>query len=934
MLTNNYFNLYLQQVWQLAETIVIKSDYSAKGINQHIVDSLGEAYVDYSKPETWKYYMNLAGEYHPLDDRLQITSLDTIEPIEFNKANLRLHRATRRAYEYGSVLYKELVAKHPRQEQLILGILYPCDINKAIAAKDGTILSYPTKLVDVNEYSFINKLQQWIYDYKRQFTNPQYNISDELTEAVVLSQMYIHLVPAILEIRLRACKTNEAHSYHVRSYLASHGFLNEYLDHLTTRQALWFYRNINYIERYVGHRDTFNWLIENVLTDRDIPLGEYNFYHDLYYQPNGIEEFDTKLIADKTTYYPTVAFKKQDLNAVTPVTKKGQYSLAELLDKEDDLAVDNAKYRPVALLEGTNLFKHSLDNRLKTKVLESSMYDYTDSFKHKLAEVLLNEWCVTAHEGRYRAFITAINPVTNERIPLNSLDALYLLWYCYRKSEDIELKFIPDFTADRVARYPIPKEADLRKHIPNTHSKTHVALDYRLDVVTDNTVKVATELMPLQETVYSIDAFYEYAYDLWRRANQQDHLIYLYEHAKERAYAENLINRFWCVKIFRNNLKAKKQTQYLPGFKEDVAGSIQTVTLPYVTRYDGLSYSEFLSSRNINVSKFKREHYKTLYEQLLLDGTGASLNSELSLRALQRAMLKLMTQLGSYSVQYITEINDNPILQVRFPRIRIGEQYATTLGKEYVTELEVGVQDIKTTVVQSVDYDSNHIDTNDTVDISVVQRVDCKLPSLIGFDDKLIFRQTFWIPIPRIHFHYDYDYYPNEFGLPPIWRNQDGLSIEHIESSYELVDVEQHDLGCSIRTEEYIIPINENRLLPYLPGFKEDLPELWVNNTNPYLPGYKEDLPYIWVNNTNPYLPGYKEDLPTIDINLPEPYLPGYLEDKPELSYVTYPYLPGFEEDNLVDINSLINVNKHAGIRHNADELLVDRLDSNLGEIE
>ena len=88
------------------------------------------------------------------------------------------------------------------------------------------------------------------------------------------------------------------------------------------------------------------------------------------------------------------------------------------------------------------------------------------------------------------------------------------------------------------------------------------------------------------------------------------------------------------------------------------------------------------------------------------------------------------------------------------------------------------------------------------------------------------------------------------------------------------------------------------------------------------------------MNNTNPYLPGFKEELPTIDVNLPEPYLPGYLEDKPELSYVTYPYLPGFEEDNLVDINSLINVNKHPGIKHSADELLVDRLDNNLGEIE
>lgn len=145
-MSNARYKLYVDDVLLLARSIVLKSESTANSINQFFRDS-GAAEVFEEQPETWKYYLNLAGEYHSTDTRMFVTSLDTREMIEFSKANLVEHRATKRGYLPGTRFYKELVRKYPNQIDLIQGILEPIDIQQAIAARDGEILSYDTNLV-------------------------------------------------------------------------------------------------------------------------------------------------------------------------------------------------------------------------------------------------------------------------------------------------------------------------------------------------------------------------------------------------------------------------------------------------------------------------------------------------------------------------------------------------------------------------------------------------------------------------------------------------------------------------------------------------------------------------------------------------------------------------------------------------------------------
>ena len=211
MITNdNLYDIYVEKVKQLAATIVVKSVDTALANNNYIKAFYGASSVDDEDPTTWKYYMNLAGQYHFTDTPMRIVSMDTLETIDFTVANLQIHRATARAYQYGTRQYQELLTQYPRQEALIRGILYPIDIATAVSAPDGKILGgYPAGLVEVNEYSLIQKLQKWIDDYRMRWYNRAYTVTDNLYLVSNLMMMYMYMVPAIMTFRLEACKTSD-----------------------------------------------------------------------------------------------------------------------------------------------------------------------------------------------------------------------------------------------------------------------------------------------------------------------------------------------------------------------------------------------------------------------------------------------------------------------------------------------------------------------------------------------------------------------------------------------------------------------------------------------------------------------------------------------------------------------------------------------------
>ena len=644
---SNYYQLYINSVIKLASTLVIKSAETADGLNSYVLDYYGSGALDTLNPHSWKYYMNISGEYHPTDAEMYVVSLDTLENIKFSKEILKTHLATYDGYKYGTRQYKELVNRYPDQELLIRGILYPIDIDVAINAKDGTILIYPTELIEYNEYSLITNLQNWIYGYKERWVNKQFGISDKLYPATALGIMYLNLVPAIINFRLAACKTNEAHSFHVHQYLASHGFLNTYLDTMTIKQALFFYRNIAYIERNSGKKEIFNWLIEHVMTERSLPIAEYEMRHNLANQPDEL--------------YPTLTFNKQPINSAGSANPKTVFSLNEVLDKEDSLARDNLEYKNLDMPVIKSAMENSLHNVQETKMLESSVIDYTNSSPYNIEDILLNHWLYLSSIDKYKAYVLVTNPKTDEKLSLSAKDAYILYLYCYCKSIGIKLEHIPNMIAYRV------QQTITRI---NNHS-TIVDFDILLKlvdqkIVNKSIIEFAVSMQPNIATIISTQAFYSTCTQIYDAAQMQRRLVSTQEHFIARGMVANAIDRIYADVVC-----------YL---------------------VDGeMLYPDWFLARTLDIEDLSRDELVLLYSDILKQSTGLAVNTTSSLKTLQKAMVNLLSQLSSYTIQFVSEINDTNIKQTDWPSVRVG----TVKGNNNA------VIDVPNLFVDLIHYDTN-----------------------------------------------------------------------------------------------------------------------------------------------------------------------------------------------------------------------------------
>lgn len=638
---DNHYSIFTESVIQLAESIVIKSADTAAAINDELYIRLGPGSVDKLDPTTWKYYLNVSGSYHFDDTVMTVISMDTLETINFTKENLQFHRTTARAYEYGGKYYKELLARYPTQERLILGILYPCEIATAIEAKDGTILSFPPHLVEDHEYSFVNNLQQWIYSYLVRWDNVQFKLSDNLYTATMLGVMYMNLVPAIINLRKKACKTNEVHSFHLRQYLASHGMLDSYLVYLTRRQALWLYRNIAYIERNSGKQAVFEWLMEHIMTLRGLPLAAYEMRHDLEGMPANLK--------------PVVSFEKLPLNTDYNFDLKDTFSLTQVMDKEDPLARDNIKYRSDEQTTAARQMEYSKANQLQTKLLESSIVDFTGSERYTLADTLLSHWLWLSQKGHYRAYVSVTSPLTGELLVMTANEAFIFYVYALCSTMHITLEKLPKVIAERVMRLPRPTVDDLMSVV-------------NPKVVPRSFAQEMLLLQPVPQPMISVDSFYEFCQEVQKAALLQYGYAASEQLMNARGQKMGLISRCWA----------------------DVGLQLGQEDVFYV---------DWFAARNVTISEYTPAHLATLAVDLLEAATGMASSKAITVKDIQQAMIRLMAQLSSYSVQYTSSINQGPVLDAG----ESGTRPDDIRGKNnYHKDIVMATTVIKTEVEQSM----------------------------------------------------------------------------------------------------------------------------------------------------------------------------------------------------------------------------------------
>ena len=605
------YDIYRRKVLDLARTLVVKSSASADAINLDL-RNLGHQ-VNENDPGSWKYYLHLAGEYHYTDEPMTVRSLDTLEDIPFTKESLEHHLATSREYRQFGTYFRELVARYPHQEDLIKGVLNPVDIQTAIAAEDGQILYYDKSLVESNEENLIPRLEWWCKVYSRRWLVRAYALVDPLYVPSHLASMYMLIPSVVMNIRLANCHTNYAHSYHIREYLASHQKLDWAVDFMTKKQMLWLYREIRYIERNAGKQTTFRTLIDNVMTERNLPLAEWNMHHSLEKMPEELT--------------PRVEFTRSTLNLDLSAAGIETRNVVEMLDAEIGVARGNARVIDDEAPLIREEMEVSVKDKLETKVLESAVIDTTDAAIHTLADTLLNHWLYLTHLDRYTAILTVDNPRTGAPLILSVKEAFIVFLYAMGKAMGLEITNLPVLPANFVRRLPTPTRAEL-EGLVSDHLVDKKVFD-----------AIFKDLPPVRSYI-STEAFYReieavHKNLLWHR------LIWATrEHADERGMVEgaarHLYHNYMCD-----------------------LGSSQ-------------SYQNWFTERGLDMMQFTRLESQLLAETLVSHATGANLNVTTSLRDIQSAMLRLMSTLSSYSVQYLQSINDQPLLVTDWPMPRIG----------------------------------------------------------------------------------------------------------------------------------------------------------------------------------------------------------------------------------------------------------------------
>lgn len=607
------YSVYRSKVFALAKTIVVKSSIIADAINRSLTERFIE--VQTSFPETWKYYKNLAGEYHFTDTMMTVTSLDTLEVIDFTKANLAVHRVTAKEYQYGSRYYQDLVNKFPEQESIIFGILYPVDIIKAIEADDNTILYYDPLLVEENEYNLIPELQVWIKRFMERWLVKGYLITDDLYAACLYGTLFALMPIEIMNIRLKNCKTNLVHSYHILEYLASNGKIDKYVDILTKKQQLFLYRNLRYLHHHAGKQQNFELLVDRILTDRGFPLVSYEMRHNTELMPGSLT--------------PTVELVQEALNLQHIEGRSDVVTVGEMLSKEVGQARDNFKTNPDFEVSINAAAKVTKYNNFKTKILESIVLDTTDDGPFRQIDTLINHWIYLSDLGLYRAFVSFTNPTTGDKVQLSAKDAFFTYLYCLNKSYGVTLDTIPTIEAIRVRRLPVPTLSELKSIVENR-------------LVSDATLQTLLSGLTTIGSIISTETFYSTITAVHERLRLHRLQYSAIEHNLEQGMVKAAAFHLY------GNYKVSLSS-------------------------DNINYADWLDNLGLNFDNFSQEDFESVYVDLTVSATGQNESSVKTLREIQEGSLRLMAQLSSYSVQYIPTINTEPYTAVDWPIVRIGD---------------------------------------------------------------------------------------------------------------------------------------------------------------------------------------------------------------------------------------------------------------------
>lgn len=682
-MSDSLYEIFRSKCFALAYTTVIHSTLEAKAQNVFLEQKGFE--INHNNPRTWKYYLNLTGQYHAYDKqliaqlngdgypfmRIKVAGDNKPITVDFVKELLTGQNgdySLAAEYSYGSDYYNELIDRYPGCESLILGILNPVNMDDALSAGNGDILycgGYYRKrlthvmkemygfekredviidaefLIEDWEQEIIYDIQAYIRDYLKRWEIPDFTANHTYYPAAIRVGMIGGLIPVIEKLRLKNIKNYSAHSYHVREYINSYGYLGDYVDALTREQSMYLYYNMDWLVTNKGKTKVLQALIDNLLTPSGIPLVAYNLGHD---------NWDMQV---ENSLTPTIEFKKEHLN-LDPLTTDIGTTTETIVIKEEKVARDNGIYVEDQVADIEFNAKYSKFNALKTKVLESDYTEWDMNVFFNLDEFQFHQWIFAASQGNYQGSIFVTHPITGGRLQLTPKTALILFLYVFTKGYyGQELERCPQLVVRNIPKdktfikdylTPYPDNEELWRNVMS-EEVTQAKID-----------KIAKFPIPTNKYSSSTD-FY----------NKTSDMFDILEARRAYAAAEG--------DIFAN------------GEMENVVSKFYHLFV-LVDPLMNTTYSQWLSQMGLDLTGLDKYAYQRLADELLNSGLGVSDTTKKSSARMHSALMNIVRFFLSYTVQLVSKFSKGSSRMYGLKTIRITPFKIDVEGRTF---LDLGV---------------------------------------------------------------------------------------------------------------------------------------------------------------------------------------------------------------------------------------------------
>lgn len=290
--------LYIREPINFLRTLTLKNSHFADLIWKNDVQP---EYQDRLPTELNPYYRHAHGEYiladdtteidgvqipnqriyRRLDEMIYIQSLDTQQQVPFTKETLAKHPKTASLYRIPNSYYTKLCESYPQYSDLIKSIVYPiqeevwCPRHQRMesfeTADNFTIFGYDEDMFQENERTSIYTAIKTTLEMVRVRWDVKEFDYEDMFPIVHQGILWHLLYLAIFGQRILNIRTSKVHEFHIWSYLNSKG-VGDYRDVLTLNQALFLYRNINYLLKNKGTQKNFSILIGSLLKPMNVAL--------------------------------------------------------------------------------------------------------------------------------------------------------------------------------------------------------------------------------------------------------------------------------------------------------------------------------------------------------------------------------------------------------------------------------------------------------------------------------------------------------------------------------------------------------------------------------------------------------------------------------------------------------------------------------------